>query len=117
MKFVINVRPQVVQARTIPDLITKISAGKHRAWSGYGANTLCKSDHRDRSEDVYYAYNVEKRRRKTSKVGVHGHALKNVRVIRQGHAIAHVYQFPVSFLNQFGLKIEQYHRTFRLIKQ
>lgn len=108
MRFNVNIKPMCVEAETKCDVIRK-AIGTGRNWStgtngtGYVQRT---------NEDTIRVYNLEKHRKVVHRTVVKGK--KTSKIVKRGHWVAFVYDFPVAALEAVGLRVVQGERTFKL---
>lgn len=97
-----------VEAETKRDVIRK-AIGTGREWvtcthgTGYVKHT---------NEDTIRVYNLEKHRKVVHRTVVKGK--KTSKIVKRGHWVAFVYDFPVTALEVVGLRVVQGERTFKL---
>lgn len=108
MRFNVNIKPMRVEAETKHD-VTRKAIGSGRNWStgtnGVGYTKIGTSD-------TIRVYNLEKHRKVVHRTVVKGK--KTSKIVKRGHWVAFVYDFPIAALEVVGLRVVQGERTFTL---
>lgn len=106
MKLTMNIKPSKKEGKTKQGALPKIRYIYGTTYTKYGHGVMADANY-------VYAFNLEKHRKKSQRIGARGQKLKKPK-ITPSKWVCYYYQIPVALLEAMGLMVVQGTRTFKI---
>lgn len=107
MRISVNIKPKKITGNTKKELMQTINKFHMYTVTGSG-NYLASYYHKD----MIRVFNVEKRRKKVELRTKNGKLYHQI--VSPNHWVGFIYDIPFNVVETMNLKIQQYHRHFRI---